>query len=119
MKKYKKVDFSESIKDLTKLLLDTHNVKKKPNLDHYDYTGSQEIEHHSVTAVVSNIKESFTKDNLEYEKERGRNMLNVFISCAWRLGYSAAKIEGDDDIERESGHIAVDKVIEMLKKHTK
>lgn len=107
---YKEVDFSKAIDDMRKLLKDTHNIKRKPGITSYNYTGSQEIEHHSVTAVVNNIKESFTQNSLEYEQERGNDMLEVIISCIYRLGYSAAKIEVDKKTEEYKSK--VDQMIE-------
>lgn len=96
-KEYKIVDFTESIKDLTKLLKDTHHVRKRNGIVEYNYTGSQEIEHHSITSCINNIKDSFIKDNLEYELERGRDILTVVLSCAFRLGYSSAMINRDNE----------------------
>lgn len=114
MKKYQQVTFPEAMDDLMKIFKACFNVKKKPGIDHYDYNGKVEIEHVSVIACAPNIKEAFTKDFVEYEKERGRSMFDIFLACIYRLGYSSGRIDSKED---ESFNMT-DRLLNMLKTDT-
>lgn len=81
--------YEKAGKDLRKLLekiIDLKdNIKFQP--DGIKYTG-EDIKSSSILATSHTIKESFTKEQLEYEQERGRDMIDTFINKVFQLGYS-------------------------------
>lgn len=107
---YKEVDFSKAMEDIKKMILDTHEVKQVK--DGYEYNG-EDITHHSILAISHTIKDSVTEKALAYDKEQGRDFLDVILSKVFQLGYSQACIIKQKDIDLLHG------AIELLTKRDK
>jgi ABC-type multidrug transport system ATPase subunit len=82
------------MKDIKTMLLTTHDIKEIRG--YFDYKG-EEITHYSVTATSQNIRESVSKENMEYNKEQGRSLLDVILLKVFQLGYSQANIIREND----------------------
>lgn len=83
---HKNFEYDKAGKALRKLL----NSILKEEKPSYSYKGP-EILSSSILAADHNILDSFSEYNLEYDKERGRDVLDVFIRKVYQLGYSVGR----------------------------
>ncbi len=83
----KLMNVSKVLKDVKKLLTETHDVKQVKYF--YNYKG-EEITHNSILVTDFNIKQSMSKSNLDWgREEHGIEMLDVITggdkrSCGLR-----------------------------------
>jgi hypothetical protein len=84
---HKDFSYGDTAKHLKKLLLQLCTVKVKKKIEDVKYEGD-DIESSSILATSFKISESFTEKQLDYDKERGRDALDVFINKVFQLGYS-------------------------------
>ena len=99
--KHKDFRYDKAAKDLRKLLLQLAQIEinKNPNID---YKGV-DIESSSILATSNNIKYSFTEEQIAFDKERGRDVIDTFINKVFQLGYSVGyeKSEEENKIFKE------------------
>lgn len=85
------MNVSKAIKDVKKLLTETHEIKQVK--DFYNYKG-EEITHNSILVTDFNIKQSMSKNNLDWgREEHGIEMLDVIILKIFQLGFQQAQIQ--------------------------
>jgi hypothetical protein len=84
---HKDFSYSETAKQLKKLLLQLCTVKVKKKIEDVKYKG-EEIKSCSILATSFTISKSFTEEQLKHDKEQGRDALDVFINKVFQLGFS-------------------------------
>lgn len=107
MSKHKHEDFvyEEAGAALRNLLYQLVSIKKK-RLKKITYKGP-EILSSSILASNPNIQDHFSMDGIEYDKEQGRDVIDIFINKVFQLGYSVG-------IEKERAQNAI--LVSMLEK---
>jgi len=78
--------YEKAAKDLKHLFNQLFTYKAK-SIIKVEYNG-EDIKSSSVTTTSYKISESFSSRNIEYDKEQGRDSLDVFINKVFQLGYS-------------------------------
>ena len=93
MKRIKFLNVEKIVKDIKKLLLDTHEVKQIK--DSYNYKGI-DITHNKILCSNPTIKESFQKEVVDWMLiEHGRDMIDTIILKTFQLGYQQGLIESE------------------------
>lgn len=89
MNKHKDFSLDKASHDLRELLnqilVIINNKDKNPNKITYN---GPEILSSSVLCCSPNISESFQQDSIDYNSERGRDLIDLFIMKVFQLGYS-------------------------------
>lgn len=93
---HKEFSYYETSKHLKKLFRQLYTYKAKLKKDNIQYKG-EDIKSCSILATSFNISESFRQRNIEYDKEQGRDSLDVFINKVFQLGYSVGYENSKDD----------------------
>ena len=75
----------EAIQHLKYLLYQIAEVKIKRKIPVYE---GPDIESSSVLAVDTSIKDSFTVENIKYERERDRDVIDILLTKVYQLGFS-------------------------------
>lgn len=83
--KLKPIDIEALSKPLRKAFLQTVSLKKKQPIS-ITYTGPEVTNNLGALAVCPGAKERLMQDSLEYNKERGRDSLDMLILLALQLG---------------------------------
>ena len=110
---YKEVNFEKAMKDMKKMILETHDVKEIKK--YYDYQG-EDIKHHSILATNFNIHDSVSRKGMTHNRDQGRDLLDVILEKIFQLGYSQAKIVDGNDPLRNFMIDFAEKQIENLSK---
>jgi len=84
---HKDFSYSDTAKQLKKLFSQLYTYKAKGKIDNITYKG-EEIKSGSILATSFNISDSFKPESFEYNKNQGRDSLDVFINKVFQLGYS-------------------------------
>ena len=92
---HKNFSYEPAGKALRKLLLQIAEIKEKDVVPIYK---GPDIESSSVLATNQDIKTSFIKESIEWNKDKGRDKIDTFILKVFQLGYSVGYTKG-----RESG----------------
>lgn len=93
---HKNFSYEKTAKQLKKLLFQLCTVKVKKKIEDVKYEG-EDIKSCSILSTSHTIAKSFTKEQLEYDKERDRDALDIFINKVFQLGYSVGYEKCKDD----------------------
>jgi hypothetical protein len=94
MAKKKLMNVEKVMKDMKKLLTETHDVKQVK--DFYNYKGV-DITHNSILATNFTIKEDMTKNNLDWgREEHGIEMLDKILLKIFQLGFQQGMIYSEN-----------------------
>ena len=93
---HKDFSYSDTAKQLKKLFRQLYTYKSKGKTDGIIYNG-EDIKSSSILATSFNISKSFTPESFEYNKNQGRDSLDVFINKVFQLGYSVGYENCKDD----------------------
>lgn len=102
------MSYPNKAKAIRKLL---DEILSNPNFKQYrpiTYKGP-EIKSNKILAIDSNINDAFTEDSIEYQKEQGRDYLDIFINKVYQLGY------GDGYDEANKMNKDWEKILKALK----
>ena len=93
------MNVDDVIKDIKKLLLETHTVKRVKGSAEYK---GVEITHPKLLASVSTIAQSMDKDFVQWAKEQHfEDLLDIILLKLFQLGMQQAYIATDNERERE------------------
>lgn len=106
--KHENFEAYKAIKPLRKLVDEVAKVTFKPIKKDLVYKGP-EILSTRLLACGPNIKDGLTKQNLDYDNERGRDAIEMLLWKAYQLGFSV----GYENCYTEHAHIRklVDKLL--------
>lgn len=93
---HKDFSYSDTSKQLKKLFRQLYTYKSKNKIDNITYKG-EDIKSNSILSTSFKISDSFTPSKIEYDKNQGRDSLDVFINKVFQLGYSVGYEKCKDD----------------------